>query len=629
MSNLLTFSLLVTLLSPVVLSFPGPFSVPAGCRRSSECAKIDDTVLTQCTPDQKCISLSTSKTPPPNLPPISLLTAVRQSVTRNDAISAINSASDLSTQKSRLEIIEYAIAILRDVHPHRDFHVKKLKVDPVPPLQALRMEVTDDMKLSNFEFMIRLWDIFNSIRDFHTQISVTSLREATAFLPFNVQDFYDKSKAKPRYVVTDLAVGFTPSNKSFKKGVEIVTWNGRPIQDIVENGGAQTAAANKGALQRAGVVALTWRSLSTGGFPDRASAQIGFRDTISKKGPLEQVMVMWRYAKPFQTEQQSAVQRQVAFTNVDNIPNAHKIPSEKKEITGTREFNHLHITGRKMGMEVQITPIKIESCVQDVFAADIIKTESLTFGRIVMYTFSSNPADVAKEYLRLLRLLPQQGLVLDLRGNRGGATLNAFVTLFPLTTKVIQLPPAVLRVSNVTKQAVEQTSGPDDGFLGPFRASTIAAFNAKKPFSEPISLFNESQFAGATNNTELKGVLPRPTIIVTDGFSYSSSEYVAATAMDNDFGLVVGVDSATGGGGSVVSSPASLLSVLPPAPTSDVSFAFSLLKILRAGKKKGKGFEFDGIKPKTRYFPTLQDRTGIEEDFFNFLATTFKKKFKK
>ena len=613
-----------------VLSGSLPFVLPPGCRRSSECTKLPETTLTHCSSAQKCISVSSRKTPPNNLP---FLTPLRKLSSKKEILGLINSTPGIKGQKARLSIIDISIIILRDIHPHRNIHTKMLRADPVPLLQRLRTDVTTSKPMSNFAFYLRMWTIFTGIRDFHTLFGPFVLRDTEAFLPFAVGDYYVKPGSAPRFVLLDVAIGFKPANMQFKKGVEIVTWDGRPVQQAVLRGASSSSATNVGARLRVGIASLTWRQLARGSFPNKESVVIGFRESESMKGPILKITVKWIFTRPFPDTPlpPQSSERLVSLSASESLEDYTLDPEHQDYAKDGFKEGQMEAAERQTSSGVEITPVKVRDCARHIFSADIIRTDSATFGRIVMFTFTTSPFLLAEEYLRLLNILPKSGLVLDIRGNGGGVFFNEFVMLFPITKKEFAPTSFALRVTSFTKRAVEKTTGEGDGALGRFKESTIAAFKAGRPFSAPRTLYNETRFRGFTGNIKLRGVSPRPTIVLTDGRTYSAAEDMTALVRDNDLGYVVGVDLSTGGGASTTSGiqrlPQEFLEEIPDLQTSDIGVSTSVLKLLRTGKRKGKNFEFVGVKPDERYFLTRRDRTGSEEEFMNFLGNMFRRIF--
>src|SRR5262249_48554849 len=69
-----------------------------------------------------------------------------------------------------------------------------------------------------------------------------------------------------------------------------------------------------------------------------------------------------------------------------------------------------------------------------VFRARSVTTSSGTFGHIRIFTFSVDDEDAfVSEFIRLIEQLPQNGLIVDVRGNGGGLIFASEFTLQTLT----------------------------------------------------------------------------------------------------------------------------------------------------------------------------------------------------
>ena len=74
-----------------------------------------------------------------------------------------------------------------------------------------------------------------------------------------------------------------------------------------------------------------------------------------------------------------------------------------------------------------------------VFRARTVTTSHGTFGQIRIFTFSvQDPIGFRDEFVRLISLLPQNGLIVDVRGNGGGHLYASEFTLQTLTPRADQ-----------------------------------------------------------------------------------------------------------------------------------------------------------------------------------------------
>lgn len=85
---------------------------------------------------------------------------------------------------------------------------------------------------------------------------------------------------------------------------------------------------------------------------------------------------------------------------------------------------------------------EIVSMMPDVFTARTVQTPSGTFGHIRIHTFFVPDAGpFVEEFVRLIGLLPQNGLIVDVRDNGGGLVWASELTLQTLTPRRITPEP--------------------------------------------------------------------------------------------------------------------------------------------------------------------------------------------
>ena len=91
--------------------------------------------------------------------------------------------------------------------------------------------------------------IFTSLRDLHTNYCLPApYKDAQAWLPFKIESYFDRGRSQIHR--DHVAPGFAQS--SFRRGVELLYWNGIPIARAVEIAAAQSAGGNAGALHAKG-----------------------------------------------------------------------------------------------------------------------------------------------------------------------------------------------------------------------------------------------------------------------------------------------------------------------------------------------------------------------------------------
>jgi hypothetical protein len=210
----------------------------------------------------------------------------------------LKSAGRLSKQQQLL-IIDQAIMILDGFYAHLPFKRSMYGVHPVHRLRLLRQRLHTFR--STISFHREMTGIFTSLRDLHTNYCLPRpFKDANAWLPFKVESYCgmhpggDPSCAPEHrtYLVTSVADWFHHS--TFRKGVELLYWNGIPIARAVEIAGTQSGAANAGARHAKGLASLTVRPLIVWPLPDEEWVDVRFRNLA---GRIEEIRVHWQVTK--------------------------------------------------------------------------------------------------------------------------------------------------------------------------------------------------------------------------------------------------------------------------------------------------------------------------------------------
>lgn len=176
------------------------------------------------------------------------------------------------TQQDRLLIVDQAIRMLDNFYVHRPL---KEAIHAVRPIQALRVfhrrlhRQADIPALQTDEltFHNQITQIFNSVRDLHTNYQLPRpFNDYIAFLPFEVSSFFEGERRC--YVVTRVVKGYVFEDDDFVPGVELLVWNGVPIDRAVLSTAEETAGSNEAARHARGVSSLTIRPMNTTLPPD-------------------------------------------------------------------------------------------------------------------------------------------------------------------------------------------------------------------------------------------------------------------------------------------------------------------------------------------------------------------------
>jgi hypothetical protein len=205
-------------------------------------------------------------------------------------------------------------------------------------------------------------------------------------------------------------------------------------------------------------------------------------------------------------------------------------------------------------------------------------------------------------------MLPQNGLIIDVRGNPGGNINSAEEILQTLTPHLIEgesaeflNSPLNLAICNLNKAAgtAEDLSAWVDSMN--LALMTGSAMSARFPLSssEDCNRIGQKYFG--------------PVILIVDALSYSAADIFAAGFQDHKIGTVLGTHSTTGAGGASKINHEDLMNVLAGGGCGysklpgGVGMSVALRRTLRVGKRAGLPLEDFGVKPKKHYLMTRND----------------------
>lgn len=197
------------------------------------------------------------------------------------------------THAERMVIIDQALVLMEDNYVHLPLKAAMHAVDPVQRLRLLRARVgrqTDATMDPERVFHAELSAIFHSVRDLHTNYMLpVPFAGQVAYLPFQVERCVEDSQA--RYIVTKLADGV--SVPTFEVGVEVLYWNGMPIERAVAVNADRYAGSNLAARLSRGIQSLTIRPLRLHLPPDEEWVTVTYLDN---GGVRRELRVPWLVA---------------------------------------------------------------------------------------------------------------------------------------------------------------------------------------------------------------------------------------------------------------------------------------------------------------------------------------------
>jgi Peptidase family S41 len=521
------------------------------------------------------------------------------------------------TLEDRRLLVEQAILLLEQNYVHLPLKIALHGVNPLQRLRllAIRLErQTAQTADSEPVFNAMLSEIFNSVRDLHTNYSLPQpYAGKIAFLPFRIEEYYDEAR-KCHYIVTAVADGFNA--EGFGPGAEITHWAGVPIDRAVEMHAARFAGGNAAARHARGVESLTLRPLVSHLPPDEEWVVVTYRST---GGSVHELRHEWLVVDnlPPSLEDESALTTAAASMGVDvetDAANRAKTLLFAPGVLGQLRAGTDPIGTVDEGVGgVTTDDGDLATRMPGVFRARTVSTAFGVFGHIRIFTFAvRDPEAFVGEFVRLIRMLPQTGLIVDVRDNGGGHIHASEFTLQTLTPRQITPAPVQFVSSPLNLRICRKHQNPAGQInLNPWVSSLEQAREIGASFS------------AATAMTPQDGVnaigqqYHGPVVLVINARCYSATDIFAAGFADHQIGPILGTDSNTGAGGANV-WPHSLLKALLDADPADsaspyrslpkgASMRVAIRRTLRVGEQSGTPLEDLGVQPDHVHLMTARD----------------------
>lgn len=532
-----------------------------------------------------------------------------------DLPTFLASAGELTPEQRKL-IVQQALILIEQNYAHLPLKRAMHSIDPVQRLKLLLQNLEQAPAAAQpleAEFHRELTEIFTSVRDLHTNYLLPApFNKMTAFLPFMVEDFFDGGKRK--YLVSHVTQGF--NHPTFVPGVEVVYWNGMPIERAVMNNAYRYAGSNREAKIARGVQTLTTRALRIALPPDEEWVIVGYRTAAGK---LEELRVDWMVNPPLPSgvDADAGAERAAAAAlgldlEQETIQHMRKALFAPQVVAAEKKAAKKVDRGASFG--------DLESTLPQVFEARSVTTPSGTFGYLRIRTFNIwPPEDFVKEFIRLITALPQGGLIIDVRGNGGGVINNGEFILQTLTSRSVE-PELLQFINTPLNLEICRSNGPASTWtdLSQWVESmqqalqTGATFSAGFPISDPdeCNTIGQKYFG--------------PVILITDALCYSTTDIFAAGFQDHKIGPILGADGNTGAGGANVWEHRFFVSdVLPRAGSvyqslpNDAGMRVAIRRTLRVGRRAGTPVEDLGVIPDERHFMTRDDLLNENVDLIN------------
>jgi C-terminal processing protease CtpA/Prc len=522
------------------------------------------------------------------------------------------------TRRQRLHLVRQALLLMEQAYVHLHFKEAHHAVDPVQRLRLLehRLEhqAEDDLD-DELVFHNEMTRIFSSVRDLHTvYVLPTPFQQYRAVLPFLVEECFSNEGGVqvPQYLVTRVPPG--AEHPTFTTGAEVLHWNGLPIRVAIEHNADLQAGGNPAAAFARGLQALTVRPLMVSLPPDEDWVTITYRDRAGEIRQIRKEWVFERINTPLFASFESANDTAVGLDL-----RAHEVGKARKWLYN-RPVAEAEFAAKTESLD---EPMVSRGASHGTFMPGKFKAKLVDDGRkghLRIYTFMTDDVDAfVAEFERLIRGLPQDGLIIDVRGNGGGMIHAAERLLQMLTDRPIS-PSRAQFASTDLMLDICRRHAPSEHFEGlsfePWMTSLGMSVTTGETYSRAFPITPQD----AAN--ENRGyVYPGPVVLVVDALCYSATDIFAAGFIDHEVGRVLGTADNTGAGGANVWShtilrtlagPDSELKELPNGAEMQVS----VRRVLRVGAADGQILEDIGISTDRfeRHHLTRRDIEDSNED---------------
>lgn len=506
------------------------------------------------------------------------------------------------SRQERLRIVEQALLLLEMNYVHLPMKRAIHAIDPIQQLKLLRFQLAEwnDGLEPTIDFHRRMLSIFASTRDLHTLYLLPEpYRDCTAYLPFLIEECFDDGVQ--RFIVTRTAIGEDQptgaadrSEAAFERGVEVLGWNGVPIRRAIEMNGELQAGSNRDARFARGLDNLTIRPLNSSLPPDEHWVDIVYR---ARNGVVASHREYWLVHKSGDADAPSA-------------PHSKKrraVDLKRTRILEVKKRLYRHHTTGTLGS------------IKDVLYALKKTVNGQTLGYIRLFSFEVGDArKFLKAFARLITKdgFPQDGLILDVRGNAGGSIRAAESLLQLFTPRPVQ--PQLFEFINTPLNFQICKAAPDTWDLKRWLPSIGDSVLTGATYSAGFPLTLEPLCNG------IGQVYYGPVVLITDALSYSATDIFAAGFQDNQIGCVLGTSGNTGAGGANFWSLGDLRRAQKTDPGSPfkelpkgAEMIVAMRRSIRVGARAGSPLEEFGVAPDKLHRMTRRD---ILEDNRDLMA---------
>jgi C-terminal processing protease CtpA/Prc len=520
-------------------------------------------------------------------------------------LQTIDQKSSLS-RKDRLRLLDQALLLLEMNYVHLPLKRAMHAINPIRKLKLLKFRLEEQLEReldSDRQFHKRMLEIFASLRDLHTHYQLPApFQNHMAFLPFLIEQYFvpnTENQLTEKFMITRIANEFIRYDRnraveviSFEPGVEVLAWNGIPIRRAVEINGETQAGSNPEARFARGLDSLTTRPLDLSLPPDESWVSITYRSKKGKILTLDKQKWMVDVVRDVPLATKTTKRKRAAIdikkTKINQLKK--RLYLRKKLVSGPRD-------------------VRVRREFADLFYAQVRRLEGRDVGYIRLFSFDpDDPDEFVKEFQRVIKSkrFPQDGLIIDVRGNPGGK-IRAGERLLQLFTPR-RIIPELFEFINTPLNLEICRRAPKHWELSRWADSMADAVQTGAIYSSGFP-FNSEESCN-----DIGQVYHGPVILIIDALSYSTTDMFAAGFQDNEVGEVLGTSDNTGAGGANNWTYQDLMKALGNYPSSPfkrlpkgADIGLAMRRSIRVGRNSGRPLEELGIVPDDRHYMTKRD----------------------
>lgn len=523
---------------------------------------------------------------------------------------------DLS-KNEMLDIVDQAILLIEDLYAHLPLKMAMHAINPVQRLKLLKRRAAGFNERSFHNEMI---SIFVELRDLHTNYLLPMpYADKTAFLPFLIEEYFEGDTR--HFIVSKLIGGF--DHETFKSGVEITHWSGVPIELAIARNSHKEAGSNAFARHVRGLDRMTIRPMRASLPPDAEWVIVGYNDGTTQ----HEIRLSWRIFSPDPDPQAIAIESDVANINLlasQGVDLQGEMTNRARKILFAQDAMEQELKLKELTSKGDVNSVEMSelmastSTMPDVFQFKAVDTPSGQFGYVRIRTFRPGPERFIPELIRILELLPENGLIIDVRNN-GGGTITSGERMLQLFTPN-RITAERLQFVNTERTLDLSKTDKIGGFLKLWQPSIELSLFTGAVYSQGFPI----EAPDVTN--EIGQKYKGRVVLITDARCYSTTDIFAAGFQDNGIGTILGIDGNTGAGGANVFTH-DLLGHLFSGPNTPIkplpngaSMRVSIRRTLRVGDNAGLPVEDVGVTPDRIHNMTKNDLLNNNEDLINTAA---------